>query len=223
MFSGGKDSTALLHKLITSGWNGKIIHSDTTVELPEHYEFLNWLEENLKIKIEIVKPKYNIDSWIRGTFKKGQNKGEVRGLPVHFGNQCHLRGTFKVNPINKYITKLEKNNATILLGFGLNEIERSKKYGSNYRFPLIEWNWTEEDCVKYLKIHKIPFPFFRKKRTGCYFCPQQNRDSLFYLWKNYPELWKKTKEYDKLNDKSGFPFDLEELEKSWKNNLLKYG
>lgn len=34
-------------------------------------------------------------------------------------------------------------------------------------------------------------------RLGCFLCQKQGRKSLFVLWKNYPELWKKMLWWDK--------------------------
>ena len=77
------------------------------------------------------------------------------------------------------------------------------------KYPLVEWRWTEQKCIDYLNEKNLFNPLYVNfDRLGCYFCPKQNEKSIYVLWKNYPELWEKTKfwesEQKKLNGKTIF-------------------
>jgi len=218
-FSGGKDSSAMLLRMIELDMPiDEIVFADTTLELPEMYEWMNYVEKFIKIRIHKLKPKYNFDEWFYGKFTKGKNKGRQRGFPLVFGKMCHLRGTFKVNQL----TKIQKHNDYIYIGIAKDEEHRTnvKTYkNKKYKFPLIEWGWSEQDCMNYLKDNNFPFPFFNKKRTGCWLCPQQSLESLKTLMINYPKLWKKLKQYEK-DSPQGFRtngFKLQDFENKHKN------
>lgn len=212
--SGGKDSSVMLLKMIELNIPiDKIVFADTTLEFPEMYEWIDFLEKKINKKIIRLKPKYNIDEWLYGKFTKGMNKGRIRGLPLSFGKHCHLRGAFKCNQLSK----LSKKGSKLFIGIAYDEKHRAeyKTYSKgNYKFPLVEWKMTEQDCVDYLKENNFPFPFFDVKRTGCWLCPQQNKQSLKVLCLKYPLLWNKLKQYEKDSPQGFKPnFSLEKFEK----------
>ena len=75
-FSGGKDSTALLIKLIEKGMKpDKIVFADTLLEFPEMYDFINKVEKELNVEIIITKPNKNFFKWMLGEITRGKNKG----------------------------------------------------------------------------------------------------------------------------------------------------
>jgi 3'-phosphoadenosine 5'-phosphosulfate sulfotransferase (PAPS reductase)/FAD synthetase len=63
-FSGGKDSTAMLLRMIELDMPiDKIIFADTTLEYPELYDYIKKVEKYIKRKITIVKPEYDLDHY----------------------------------------------------------------------------------------------------------------------------------------------------------------
>ena len=66
------------------------------------------------------------------------------------------------------------------------------------KYPLVDWKWTEQDCVDYLNKNNLFNPLYVNfNRLGCWFCQKQGEASLFVLFKNYPKLWEQMKWWDK--------------------------
>jgi len=124
--------------------------------------------------------------------------GKIHGFPPRTGG-CWARRDLKVNPLQKALGVGNR----IYLGFTKDEAHRSKSKcyidaENEYIFLLIEWGWTSEDCLNFLReIGLLPPNYIRRKRTGCWCCPQQPRASLKELFEKHPHLWEKLKKYAK--------------------------
>jgi len=119
------------------------------------------------------------------------------------------------------LSKLQKDAGVVFIGIAKDEENRvSKQEGHNYRYPLVEWGWSEQDCIDYLNKKGLFNPLYVNfNRLGCYWCPKQSESSLFVLWKNYPILWNKSKDMELWNKKHGkgllFAKSLFDLEKAF--------
>ena len=223
-FSGGKDSTAMLLRMIELNYPIDIlIFADTTLEFPEMYDWIDKIESLIKHKIVKVKCKHTFDDWFYGVPKRGKagERGLIRGFPLT-AYPCWWSRDGKVKPMEKeYGT-----GNTIYIGIALDEKKRAdaKRYkkGDNiYKFPLIDWSWTEKDCIKYLEQRGLNHPLNGKfKRTGCWLCPKQSKESLKNLYIHYPDLWKKLKKYEE-DSPFGFKpnFTLDDFEEQIKKEL----
>jgi 3'-phosphoadenosine 5'-phosphosulfate sulfotransferase (PAPS reductase)/FAD synthetase len=153
-FSGGKDSTAMLLRMLELKMPiDKVVFADTTLEFPEMYEWINKIEKIIKIPITRVTAKHSWDDWFYGKWTKGKRINETRGFPYVTG-PCWWTRDCKVLPMSK-----EFKYNTIYVGIAKDEEHRSIRLEyelGTYKFPLIEWNWTEDDCVKYLEKRKLP-------------------------------------------------------------------
>ena len=64
-FSGGKDSTAMLLKMIENNMNiDEIIVCDTTAEFPEMYKHIEKVEKYINRKITILKKNFNFEYYM---------------------------------------------------------------------------------------------------------------------------------------------------------------
>jgi len=196
-FSGGKDSTAMLIRLLELEEQiDGIYFADTGFEFPELYEYIKKIEKYTGQEIKIIKPKNSFSHWFYGKVTRGNFKGKVRGFPMYV-NPCFWAREAKIKPLQK----LRKKADIFYIGIAFNEIERMSK-DENIRYPLIEWKWTEQDCINYLNKKGLFNPLYANfNRLGCYFCPKQSISSLYVLWKNYPELWNKMQFWEKENIK----------------------
>ena len=186
-FSGGKDSTAMLLRMIELGEKiDYIIFADTNFEFPLLYEYINKISTLIGRKIEIVKPSSSFDSWRFGTLTKGKNKGDIRGFPQVL-TPCYWMRESKVNAIENFGKKFK--NKVNCLGIAFDETERVQK-DKSLRYPLIEWGWTEEKCLDYLQEKGLINDLYKHfSRIGCWMCPKQSSYSRYMLWKHYPKLW----------------------------------
>jgi len=196
-FSGGKDSTAMLLRMIELGEKiDYIVFADTGFEFPLLYDYIKQIEKLIGREITILKPCKSFDYWRFGKLSKGKNKGDIRGFPQVL-TPCYWMRESKVNTINNFVKNL--GNVVRVLGIASDETERVQK-DKSLRYPFIEWGWFEEDCIDYLQqkglINDL-YKFF--SRIGCWMCPKQSNYSRYMLYKHYPKLWSLLKIMEKEN------------------------
>lgn len=220
-FSGGKDSTAMLLRMIELGEKiDHIIFSDTEAEYPELYEYLDRIEKVIGRKITRLKSKKPLKEWMYGKLTRGKAEGQTRGFPYILG-ACYWMREAKLYPINRF---LKGKDYVRCIGIAKDESHRVQK-DTNYKYPLIEWSWSEQDCVDYLNKQKLLNPLYINfKRLGCYFCPKQGDYAKWLTWKFYPDLWKKIRELDKENvricGRNIFAKKIEEYEDDWNKGII---
>ena len=114
-----------------------------------------------------------------------------------------IRTAIKRDILKLKFKQLWPNNLKIFQYFGIssdearrsvNVIKNTKKwYNGTAIFPLLNMDWTREDCLKYLK-DKVPHTV---PRSACVFCPYHN-DAEWLRLKQDPDSWKRILEVDKI-------------------------
>ena len=230
-FSGGKDSTAMLLKMIEKNMQiDEIVYFEVMAtknlgaEYPEMYLFLDqidkYLIKTINKKITRIKTKISFEEQFYKIKQKNKHKGEIYGFPYTISAWCNDR--LKMRAINEYYKKQGEHIRYI--GIAYDEPKRLAKLQENARAPLEEWKMTEKDCLEYIKKKGLYNPLYDKfKRLGCWFCVKQNLDSLRILRKDYPELWEMLLKWQK---DSKIPFrpdySVKELEEKFKKEEEKY-
>lgn len=200
-FSGGKDSTAMLLRMIEIGEKiDYIVFADTGFEFPALYDYIHKIEKIIGRKVTfLLKPKKSFDDWRFGKLTRGKNKGDIRGFPQVL-TPCYWMRESKFKPIEEFSNKFPRH--TNIIGIASDEKDRVQK-DSSLRYPLIEWGWTEEDCIDYLQKKGLMNDLYSHfSRLGCWLCPKQSNYSKYMLWKEYPDLWDKLKvmEFENIRD-----------------------
>ena len=224
-FSGGKDSTAMLLKMIEKGMRiDEIVCIDTGMEFPEMYEHIEKVKEYIKpYEITVLKSKISFEEYL-GTHKKtrGKHKGKSGyGWPDFRNRWCtHL---LKKTVIKNYLNK--SDDITEYHGIAIDERERAfkNKDGRNLQYPLIEWNMTEQDCIKYCYDKGFDWGGLYEKmgRVSCYCCPLSTLKELKTVHDEYPDLWQNMRDIDdKINGRFRADYSLEQLEDRFKYNSL---
>lgn len=186
-FSGGKDSTALLLRMLEAGRkiDDIVYFSMGDWEWPEMIEHIESVKKSIKpLKITTLvgeNDKYEL-------IKK-------RGFPNQFLRWCT---TEKQNAIRKYLKKYNDFACIEYIGIAYNERERTaKKYLKKKRvvFPLIDWELTEEDNLEYCYsrgyMYSNLYDELPGKRMSCWCCPMQTIGDIRNLYFNHPDLWDK--------------------------------
>ncbi len=184
-FSGGKDSTAMLLHLIEIGKRpDKIVFADTLMEYPEMYNYIDKIEKEINQKIIRTKPKNTFFKWFFDKWSRGRFKDRIRGFPFVV-SPCWYQREAKVKPLEEQA----KDFDVVYIGYAKGEEKRIMK-SKKFKYPLIEWEWSEQDCINYLQKKGLLNPLYKKfKRLGCWCCPKQSKKSLEILKKDYPALW----------------------------------
>lgn len=206
-FSGGKDSTAMLHMMLELGEKiDAVVFFDTGWEFPEMLKHIDEVEKKTGIEIIRLKPEKPFLYWMfereikskKDLPKEGIKKGDI-----------HRIGTGWPSPMRRWCTRIKVDaieklakgysNPVMCVGFASDETER-KKENSKYskRYPLIEWNITEKEALRYCKDLGYTwgglYDYF--SRVSCFCCPLQGLDELRKLRKHFPSLWSKMLEWD---------------------------
>lgn len=208
-FSGGKDSAAMVIRMIEAGMPLddivfiKVMATPTLdADYPEMYEYIDRMERYIQRKITIVPSVISFDEGFHQKYKKGKRTGRIYGYPLIAGAWCNSR--LKMKAINKHYKTYGEHKRYI--GLAADEPERLERLGSNCVAPLAEWKMTEADCIAFLKKRDMLNPLYKKfKRLGCWFCPKQSLDSLRILRHDYPELWRMMLAWDEESPRTFKP------------------
>ena len=179
--SGGKDSTAMLLMMLE---RNEPIHSvvwfDTGWEFPEMYPHIEKLEKYTGLEVKRLKYHREFDEMMR-TYNR---------WPAPMMRWC--TGS-KRDTIKKYGKQI--SNFVHCIGFASDEQKRtdSKSVSTNTRFPLIEYDVTEEKALQYCKQHGFDWDGLYDvfDRVSCFCCPLGGIRDARKLRKNYPKLWEK--------------------------------
>lgn len=219
-FSGGKDSAWMIIEAMNRGIKfDKIVFLDTTLEFPEMYEYIDRFEEYINQEIIRLKPKYTFDELFFKEFTKGKKEGLIRGYPYVVGQGCWVKRDLKLKQMEEFKKTLPIKYIDYI-GIAYDEEERYQRVKIGEQFaPLYEWKIKEKDCLENLKKINLHNNLYDKfNRLGCYNCPKQSNNSLYSLYKHYPNIWEKMKWYESMDNKQFKPnTTLLELEKKFKN------
>ena len=229
-FSGGKDSTAMLLKMLEMNMQvDEIIFvkikatQEIDAEFPEMHKYIEkvnqYIKKNYDKNITILEQEKSFEDYFYQVKEKGKNKDKIYGFPYVLGAWCNDRLKLKV--FRDYLKKQEEN-CCFYLGIAADEKDRIKRQKENIKMPLVDWGMTEKDCLEYLKEKKLENPLYQKfDRLGCWFCVKQSLDSLRIVRKNYPQYWKLLLNWQKDSETSfKINYTVQELEEKFKKEEL---
>lgn len=220
-FSGGKDSTAMLLKMIENNMKiDEVIFCDTGKEFEDMYKHIEKVQSMIDIPITVLKSEKSFEYWMFEHVKiKGKNKGQKGYSWPDFRNRWCTQA-LKKQIIRRYLKKYKDYKIIEYHGIAIDESHRSEKNKEkNCRYPLIEWNMTEKDCLEYCYSKGLDWNGLYKNvgRVSCWCCPLKNLKELEVIYNNYPEYWEKLKNWDN-NTYRQFRSDysIDDLEKKFK-------
>jgi len=202
-FSGGKDSTYMLLKMLELKMPiDEIIMFDTEWEFPEMYEHIEKVKNYINMPITVLKDDRGFNYWFSERIKtKGTRKGQVGYGFIDSGTRWCTR--LKIWNIGKYLNKkYGKGNYITYKGIAADEPKRAEKEKDiNARLPMTHWNITEKEALEYCYSKGFDWGGLYEKfdRVSCWCCPLKRIGELENLYKFYPELWE---ELEKMQLKS---------------------
>ena len=217
-FSGGKDSTAMLLRLLESGMPVDVIlFNDTGLEFEQLYDHIDKVEQYIKrytdIGITRIKPEQPFEFYFYDVpihHRKQTEFNKRLGTDSHNGfswpgpkmRWCTDR--LKTRPRTKFLREYRSEyNIIEYVGIAADEeyrLRRKINKRENMRYPLVEWGMTEADCLKYCYDRGFDWDGLYEKfsRVSCWCCPLQSLPELRVLYYDFPDLWQKLKEMDDL-------------------------
>lgn len=195
-FGGGVNSTAMLIGMWERGEKvDLILFADTGGEKPHTYahvlEFSEWLVAHGMPCILTV-TRTNRDQVPR---KLEQDCLDGNMLPsIAYGfKACSMK--YKRDPQDKFCNNYQPckdvwatgTKVVKLIGYDMDEPHRARipedvKY--TYRYPLIEWGWGRDECIKAIDRAGVTQP----GKSACFFCPSSKKQEIYELRRVYPEL-----------------------------------
>ena len=194
-FSGGKDSTAMLHLLLKRGISiEKVIYFETEWDFPQMAGHLKQVQD--KTGLQIVHVRY---------YRHFNEQLSCWGWPDPAGGWCTAR---KQRTCLKYIRGI-KGEKTEYIGFSNDEIKRTTtKWMVERRwavkFPLIEEGMGEADSLAYCR--KLGYDWNGLydvfSRVSCFCCPKAGKTQRQLIREHYPELWKEWQRLDMIAERA---------------------
>ena len=186
-FSGGKDSTAMVLRLIEEDWPlDEIVFFDWGVEFPEMYDHIDKVENYIGRKITRLNPRRSFIDEMLNRNPLESSKRTWTGWPSPFIRWCT---SIKADAMIRY-----SGESMQYIGIALDEAARRNSHylkKEQNLFPLIKWKMNESDCLAYCQNRGFTwgglydvFP-----RVSCYCCPLQRITDLRNLRQHYPDLW----------------------------------
>ena len=227
-FSGGKDSTAMLLRMLEENMPVDIIlFCDTGLEFPELYEHMKKVERDTGRKITTVRSDDDFEYLFA---EKYIERKRNTAMSQKYGLQRKGYGwagpkmrwcteKLKTQPRERYLSKLcETYDIIEYVGIAADEEYRlNHKINQRHscRHPLVEWGMTEADCLQYCYDRGYDWGgLYRKmKRVSCWCCPLQSLNELRILYRDFPELWEQLKKWDSITwRKFRADYSVEQLE-----------
>ena len=197
--SGGKDSTAMLLRMLEEGMPVDIIlFCDTGLEFEGMYHHIDKLEKYIGIPITRLKSAQPFEYLFFEHMPKRKNPELIGRKGYSWGGPRNRWCTamLKTRIIDRYLRELAKEyTLKQYIGIAADEPQRVREFN----YPLIDWGMTEADCLAYCKERGFDwdglYDIFH--RVSCWCCPLQSFDELRKLRRHFPELWERLRYMDK--------------------------
>lgn len=205
--SGGKDNTAMLLRLLELRKTepdryplDEVVFCDTTMEFPEMYEHLAKLRaaaESAGIRWVTVKPPRSFEYLLcQHQYQRRDGTQEANG---YGWARPHCRWCTEMLK-TRWINKLD--DVVHYVGIAADEtnrLQRTSNLDKLHIHPLVDWGWTEADCLQYCYDHGYDWGGLYQlyKRVSCWCCPLQSLSELKTMRSKQPHLWARLREIDK--------------------------
>lgn len=185
-WGGGVNSTALLVGYLERNLRPDcILFADTGGEKPETYRYLEmfspWLVARGFPAIEMVKNDGMYASLEDNCLKKNMLPSLAYGF-----KSCSDK--YKKRPQLKFLKARYGSLARVRQAIGIHagEAHRAKqpKDPPSSLFPLIDWDWGQEECRDAIRRAGIPLP----AKSACFYCPASKLPEIRALAKEHPDL-----------------------------------
>lgn len=198
--SWGKDSLAMLYLLLDIEHEPKlneVVFFDTGMEFDAIYHERDRvlpLLESRGIQYTELKPK---EPFLHKMFVhpvRSRQTGEIHKYGYGWcGGACRWGTTEKTEALDRYA---ESKNAIVFVGIAADEQKRLAKKHKPYKvFPLVQLNYTEEDCLNICRLFGAKWEqdgvclYDILDRVSCWCCRNKNQRELKAIHDYLPRYW----------------------------------
>ncbi len=192
--SGGKDSSALAVYMKDKVAGMEYVFCDTGSELRETYAYLDRLEKFLGQPIVRLNSGKPFEYWLE------VNSGYLPSVRARWCTK-----TMKIVPFEKYV-----GDDVVYSYIGIRADENREGYISSKtnivpKYPFKEDGIRKQEVFDILQKSGLGIPEYYKwrSRSGCYFCFFQQKNEWVGLLENHPDLFEKSKEFEKVDPEKG--------------------
>ena len=196
--SGGKDSTAMLLRMLEEGMPvDEILFCNTGMEFPQMYRHLEKLERYITRPIIRLNPPVGFEAlfYEYQPVRKNPTLVNCKGMSWPGPRARWCTGRLKERVVNRYLREMRKEfNLIQYIGIAADEPYRVKQH----HYPLVDWGMTEKDCLSYCLQRGFDWDGLYRifERVSCWCCPLQPLEELRKLYRHCPELWEKLQYMD---------------------------
>lgn len=200
--SGGKDSTAMLIKMLENKIPfDEVIFIDTGVEFDEMYTHLDLIEQKTNIKITRLKAPKSYEYYLL-EHEKTKGKTNLKGYSFATPVSRWCTQLLKKSVINKYLKEKYPNEIICeAIGIAYDEIDRIDKERlakGTVIYPLVDLKITEKQALELCYKHGYTWNGLYNlfDRVSCWCCPLKSLKELKVLYEKYPNKWQQLKEWE---------------------------
>lgn len=215
-FSGGKDSTAMVLRLIEEEKPlDLILFCDTGLEFPQMYDHVRKVEQEIHVPVVWLKAERDFEYYMfdyTPDRRPGSTYMGKTGMSWAGPKNRWCTKRLKTQVIDQYLSGLRKEYEIVqYIGIAADEPQRIREFC----YPLIEWGMTEKDCLDYCYERGYGWGglYHLFDRVSCWCCPLQGLEELRTLRREFPELWEQLLEWESRTWRSfRKDFSVDELE-----------
>lgn len=200
-YGGGVNSTAIVVGLHEHSIRpDAIVFADTGGEKPDTYKYIErvsaWCNDRGFPRVTTVRVTDGKHATLEERCLADKN------LPsIAYGfKSCSMR--WKADPVRKWVNHWDlaqdvwTAGGKVCQAFGFDAGEERRTHGKvnesdakKYErwYPLIEWDWSREDCVEAIKRSGLAVPI----KSSCFFCPSSRPKEVLWLKEHHPDLFKR--------------------------------
>lgn len=228
----GKDSLAMTLELIRRQYPlDMVVFYDSGVEFDAIYRIRDKLKQLcIRHHIQFIELHPEV-SFVYSMLDRPVKNRDGSGWHYGYswcGGRCRWATRHKLDAIRKFKESLGDAEIIDYVGICADEPDRlEKEKRPDKVFPLVDWNWTEENCLDYCWSHgwhwyehsptapggKVEL-YEILDRVSCYCCTNKNMKELYNIWRYLPGYWQRLRDLQRRTDrpmkKTKSVFDLEE-------------
>jgi hypothetical protein len=177
-YGGGVGSTALICFLLDQIDNYEIVFMNHGGDWPETYDYVKYIQQELGINITVL----NVDIEKKGSLY--EYFWFYQMVPLYRYRICTDKA--KIRPFNAYA------NIPCTVSFGITWDEKKRCWQNKEKeitnvYPLVDTRISRDTGIKLIRGAGLEVPM----KSGCYFCPFQQRAQFKDLYDKHPGLFQK--------------------------------